>query len=389
MGKIGSILKAIKRYKTARYVWGYLIFSLILSLYFVFKSENTNWVFTYTVPFIFMALAMGYVSYRVYMHTKEYLIHFYKEAATNINTVVADVGKPYRRGALYQPQMIEDIVEGNDVYKIYSAFLTRSRVPSNIYEHMIKYESVGEYVFWGTFLDMVKAGIVVTNNIPEGDGDIILYVKKCDGISLVLDEVCDVLKKASVREKSEISYDKEIYKCALHLSTMEKYLSEVDINLNVDGERMPITRVQHISILLYNHLIAEFTPPKPFDKYPPFTLPRRASLVVDKYKSTYSLSYFMSTLAWAIPYFGLTYFAFLAAIVGFSVAYLYVPSGIYHPSIPWYNRFRVWQYMRKKVSGIYPEHMSTRDAISYVTSFPDEADHFLLATYIGVVNIGV
>ena len=383
MNRFIRMLRAVVKYPTARAVWGYLMFSLVLSLVFVYASQNTHWVFIYTLPFIFLALLMGYISYKTYMGIKALMVKFYREEM-EIQEGVADVSKPYRRGALYLPEMIPDIVDGVDIYRVFSPFLSSGKMPPNIYHDMLKYVFIGERVFWMTLMDMVRLTLV---DVGE-EGEVVLKLKNCaSGVSPVISEVCDVLKKASVREKKEIDYDKEVYVCALRLTTLNEYLSEVDINLNVGGGRRPLSRMQHVSILLYEVLIGEFRPPTAFDKHPPIPLPLKVSLVLDRYKSTYSLSYFMSTLAWAVPYFSLSYFAFLAAVVGFATAYLYVPSGIFHPSIPWYNRYRVWSYMRHKVKGIYPERMSVEDALLYIKAFSSETDHFLLAVVLGEVEI--
>ncbi len=385
MKRLQRMFNALRRYKTAQLTWGYLVFSLVLSLYFVYIGDST-WLFIYTLPFIMGALIMGYVSYRVFMRTRHIFVDFYQNEGAKIDGVVADVGKPYRRGALYHPTMIEDIVDGKDPYHVYIGFLTKKNIPSYIYKRMMKYAALGEQVFWGTLLEMIKGGLIVAEPY---DDDIVMYVRKCGGVSLVFDEVCDVLKKAAVRETISIDYNRDDFQYALTISTLIKYLSEPDIQAAIDRQSKAFTRIQHIGLIMFTHIITEFKPPYPFDRYPPFNLPRHIMLAYDKYKSTYALSFFMSTLAWSIPYFGLTYFAFLAAIVSFSVAYLYVPSSIYHPSVPWYNRYRVWNYMRQKYHNKFPHKVKMIDAIAYTSVSSQEANAFFMGVYLGLIHIGV
>lgn len=373
-------------------LWGYFVVSLIVTLV-LFQFEHYKGIIYYSIASIALAVLSGYMARIFSKKTRAILIQFYKEGYKELlrKSSLPIVSRPYRRAALYVKEMIDDIVDGIDVYTSYQSFIALRKMPRSVYEKLKKVSQYSMQIFVGTLLDMVNSGSIKVDVLDSGDvEDLILYVNCTEAISPYVEEVCDVLKKAAIREIAKIQYDKGKYNIALRLSTLKKFLEEIEILLDVDGQQIPIDRYTYLGSLIHEHLLVEYRLPRPYSDTPPIQLPMDVSLIYDIYNMMYSGVYFFSTLAWSLLLFGISHFAFLTAVVGFALAYMYVPVDIYHPSVPWYNRYRVWQVMRDHLKDELWESMSIKDALVYVSILKESEmmlERFIMAVYISAIDI--
>jgi len=389
---VGLLGKLKKRNVWA--LWGYFIVSLIVTL-FLFHFERYREVIYYSIVSLTLAVLSGYLARRFQKKVRSFLIQFYKEAYKELlrNSSLPTVSRPYRRAALYVKDMIDDIVDGKDVYVLYQSFIAVRKMSRSVYEKVKKISQYGMQILAGTLLDMVRVGSVKVDVFDVVDvDDLILYVKYPDAGTPYVEEVCDVLKKAAIHEIAKIQYDKEKYDMALRLSTLKKFLEEVEMLVDVEGRQVPVDRYTYLGSLVYEHLLVESMLPRPYSSSPPIQLPVNISLIYDIYNMMHSGVYFFSTLSWAMLLFGISHFAFLTAVVGFAIAYMYVPGDIYHPSVPWYNRYRVWQVMRDHLKTEFWKVMSIKDAMVYVSALKESEvmlERFIMGVYIYAIEIEV
>ena len=218
------------------------------------------------------------------------------------------------------------------------------------------------------------------------DGKVILYLRKCRDVSPIINEICDFLHKASAREKEDIPYDMEVYSGAMTLNTLKAYMRE---NEKIGVSQQSLTRFDHLGIILFTMVVAEFSIRNTRDKFPPVKLDRDVMKKMETYRSTYAASSMFATVVWTLPIFGMNLFSALAAVVGFAFGYLYMPVDVYHPSIPWYNRYKVWHYIRKKLGGELATTMDLEDIMAFVFLDGHDKRDFMLSIVVGVVDVKV
>ena len=373
-----------KTLKLVRVMGIYWLVSLVLSAVMAYAYHLPMAMVALSALSLSLAALLGFFTVKQIDKIRAVLASYYKDEGAKITEAVAEVSKPYRRAALFHPSLIDYIVVGRDPYEIYVPFLFKKTLRYETYEAIVHQSYIGEHIFWGLFLELIGSGIIA---VEPYEDTMAIFVKECRDMPSIILEICDVLQKASARESRDITFDREIYATALTVDTLKGFLSEVEWSVDTEEGTYDITRFQHVGILLFTHVITEFRPPQAYDVYPPVKLSGRIVSMFELYKTLYSAMAFLSTASWTLLLFGMTLQAVLASVVGFAAGYLYFPNDVYHPSLPWYNRYKVWRYLRKKVSKILPHRMSLEDASIYVAAGGEDKDNLIMAVYLGAVAI--
>ena len=374
---------ALKIGKTGVVALSYTTFSALMGSVLLYFVSSTPIMWGISAVSLILSFMATYMAWSMRDDVKSALAEFYKERGATIGDTVVDVSRPYRRGVLYHPRFIDRIVDGQDPYVIYPMASLRVLHTFQDNEDLSFQADLGKRVFWNVFLEMLDTELVVAS-ISE-DEEVILYLKKCRDVSPIINEICDFLRKASARERENIPYDMEIYSGAMTLKTLKAYMRE---NEKI-GVSQSLTRFDHLGIILFTLVVGEFSIKETRDKFPPVKLDRYVMKKMETYRSTYAAASMFATVVWTLPIFGMNLFSALAAVVGFAFGYLYMPVDVYHPSIPWYNRYKVWHYIRKKLGGEFATTMDLEDTLAFMLLDGYDKRDFMLSIVVGVVDVKI
>ncbi len=369
----------VKMRKAMMVILSYTAFSTLVGGALLYFGGDMPLMWGISIGALLLALISAYVASSMREGVKKALAEFYKDRGATINDTVADVSRPYRRAILYDPPFIDRIVDGKDPYVVYPIASLRM-MSSWTDEDLILQADLGKRVFWNVFLEMLESGLI-SLEIKE-NGKVFLFVRRCRDITPVMNEVCEFIRRASAREEREIPYDMEVFSSALTLDTLKQFMNEKE---NI-ATPQSLTRFDHLGIILFTMVVGEFSLKETRDTFPPVKLDGDVMGKLEVYRSVYAAASMFATVIWVLPLFGISLFAALAAVVGFAFGYLYMPHDIYHPSIPWYNRYKVWHHIRKRLF-FQSAPMSVEDVLHFVILDGQDKRDFMLSIVLGTLQI--